>query len=467
MASHGGRRSASAAISSWCRCFAAGRGDDGLQLGLLGGQLVEVGVGLGVGGVDLVELLLAASTPPTALLDRLAHRLRRGRAAAPAAGSRSFRPGIGTASPSISLVDAGHDLQQRRLPEPFRPSTPIFAPGKKDRLMSFRICALRRHDLADAVHGGADVLGHRRGRCRLATAVVIVGIATWTLGMFALGVWAIYRIARLAAAERPSGDVFAAGRLESVPRREIQSPRRASTPRLRSSALPRLPTGCSPRKAAVGRDNGSTNPPPMNSPPNPAQAAETLPARRANRASTPTPIQAQAIPRARRRRPDGGAQTGTGKTAGFTLPMLQRLWRPAPRAPADPDPRAHPHADARARRAGGGQRPHLRRSCLSSMVMFGGVGGSRRSTALRAASTSSSRRRAACSTTSGQRTLDLARRDPSCLDEADRMLDMGFIHDIKKVLALLPQRSRACCSRPPSATRSRRWPTGLLNNPAG
>ena len=51
------------------------------------------------------------------------------------------------------------------------------------------------------------------------------------------------------------------------------------------------------------------------------------------------------------------------------------------------------------------------------------------------------------------------------LDEADRMLDMGFIHDVKKVLALVPATNRACCSRPPSATRSASWPPACCRNP--
>ena len=52
-------------------------------------------------------------------------------------------PGIGIASPSIVLVDAGHDLAAGvDLPEPFRPSTPILAPGKNDSEMSLRMTRL-------------------------------------------------------------------------------------------------------------------------------------------------------------------------------------------------------------------------------------------------------------------------------------------------------------------------------------
>ena len=82
--------------------------------------------------------------------------------------------------------------------------------------------------------------------------------------------------------------------------------------------------------------------------------------------TTPTPIQAQAIP-AVLSGGDllGGAQTGTGKTAGFVLPLLQRLMaKPAVRDARGKLPiRApHPHADARARRAGRGERAHLRQA---------------------------------------------------------------------------------------------------------
>jgi ATP-dependent RNA helicase RhlE len=55
--------------------------------------------------------------------------------------------------------------------------------------------------------------------------------------------------------------------------------------------------------------------------------------------------------------------------------------------------------------------------------------------------------------------IDLSHVEIFVLDEADRMLDMGFIHDIKKVLAVLPPKRRTCCSRPPSPTRSRPSPT--------
>ena len=82
--------------------------------------------------------------------------------------------------------------------------------------------------------------------------------------------------------------------------------------------------------------------------------------------TTPTPIQAQAIP-AVLSGGDllGGAQTGTGKTAGFVLPLLQRLMaKPAvrDRARQAADPRPDPDADARARRAGRGKRAHLRQA---------------------------------------------------------------------------------------------------------
>ncbi len=61
--------------------------------------------------------------------------------------------------------------------------------------------------------------------------------------------------------------------------------------------------------------------------------------------------------------------------------------------------------------------------------------------------------------------MDLSNVEVLVLDEADRMLDMGFIHDVKKILALVPPTSKACCSRPPSATTSATLANNLLKNP--
>ncbi|WP_374433340.1 DEAD/DEAH box helicase [Inhella sp.] len=155
---------------------------------------------------------------------------------------------------------------------------------------------------------------------------------------------------------------------------------------------------------------------------------------------TPTPIQRQAIPMVL----SGGdlmagAQTGTGKTAGFTLPMLHRLMQ-SQKPGAKRVVRALVLTPTRelAAQVEENVRAYGKHLPLKSMVIFGGVGmhpqidGLRRGVDILVA-------------TPGrlldihqQRHLDLSQVEILVLDEADRMLDMGFIHDIKKVLALLP-----------------------------
>ncbi len=191
----------------------------------------------------------------------------------------------------------------------------------------------------------------------------------------------------------------------------------------------------------------------------------------------PTPIQQQAIPPILQGRDLlGCAQTGTGKTAAFALPVLQRLAAtPAPTAQRDAAPEAgqplprdgrqsaprdgrHPRDHRPAPRS----RPiralvltptrelasqigesftaygrHLR---LRNTVIFGGVGQSAQEDAL-------SRGPEIVVATPGrlldlasQRRIDLQDVEIFILDEADRMLDMGFIHDVRKVIAMLPVR---------------------------
>ena len=161
-ASHGGRRSASAAISSCRSVFslpAAAMID--FQLGLLGRQLVEVGIGLGIGRIDLVQPRLGGEHAADALLHRLAHRLRR-------VELRLLRQ-VADVQPRHRhglafdvLVQAGHDLQQRGLAAAVEAEHADLRAGEEGQADVLQDLPLRRHDLADAVHG-VDVLGHGGG----------------------------------------------------------------------------------------------------------------------------------------------------------------------------------------------------------------------------------------------------------------------------------------------------------------
>jgi ATP-dependent RNA helicase RhlE len=158
----------------------------------------------------------------------------------------------------------------------------------------------------------------------------------------------------------------------------------------------------------------------------------------------PTPVQAQAIPVILEGRDVlAGAQTGTGKTAGFTLPLLHRL-ASTPTRPNNSSSRRPVRSliltptRELAAQVEESVRTYGKYLPLTATVVFGGVNINPQIAALR-------RGVDILVATPGrlldhvqQRTVDLSRVEILVLDEADRMLDMGFIRDIKKILALLP-----------------------------
>ncbi|HEY1043278.1 MAG TPA: DEAD/DEAH box helicase, partial [Telluria sp.] len=159
--------------------------------------------------------------------------------------------------------------------------------------------------------------------------------------------------------------------------------------------------------------------------------------------TSPTPIQAQAIPMVL----TGGdllagAQTGTGKTAGFTLPLLQLLSKAAPanRTAARPV-RALVLTPTRelAAQVEESVRIYGKYTNLNSTVIFGGVGINPQIKQLKHGVDILVATPGRLLDHIGQGTVDVSKIEILVLDEADRMLDMGFIHDIKKVLAVLPK----------------------------
>ncbi|RTR06359.1 DEAD/DEAH box helicase [Halomonas nitroreducens] len=168
-------------------------------------------------------------------------------------------------------------------------------------------------------------------------------------------------------------------------------------------------------------------------------SAELLRAIDAQGYTIPTPIQRQAIPAVLQ----GGdllasAQTGTGKTAGFTLPMLQRL--SGGKRPAKRGVRALVLTPTRelAAQVGESVRDYGRHLPLTSHVIFGGVGQQPQVDAIRPGLDILVATPGRLLDLHQQGHVDLSGIEILVLDEADRMLDMGFIHDIKKVLKLVP-----------------------------
>ena len=155
----------------------------------------------------------------------------------------------------------------------------------------------------------------------------------------------------------------------------------------------------------------------------------------------PTPIQKQAIPTILTRRDVlAGAQTGTGKTAGFTLPLLQ-LMSEKKQSKEKPHVRALILTPTRELASQVAESVELYGKYLpyKSTVIFGGVKINPQIGILRKGVDIIIATPGRLLDHVNQKTIDLSRVECLILDEADRMLDMGFIHDIKKILARLPQ----------------------------
>jgi len=152
--------------------------------------------------------------------------------------------------------------------------------------------------------------------------------------------------------------------------------------------------------------------------------------------SAPTPIQSQAIPAVLAGRDVlAGAQTGTGKTAAFVVPMLQHLSRGAGRSP-----RALVLTPTRelAAQVADSARTYGKYVAARITVVFGGVSINPQIDALRAGCDLLVATPGRLLDLAGQGVLDLRSVGYFVLDEADRMLDMGFIHAIRRILKLLP-----------------------------
>ncbi|HTL98787.1 MAG TPA: DEAD/DEAH box helicase [Holophagaceae bacterium] len=185
----------------------------------------------------------------------------------------------------------------------------------------------------------------------------------------------------------------------------------------------------------------------------------------------PTPVQAKAIP-AVLAGGDllAGAQTGTGKTAAFMLPILERL---KPHLNTSKSPARHPlrvliltptrELAAQVEEAGRVYAKHLP---LRSSVIFGGVNINPQYKALRDGIDLLVATPGRLLDHVGQKTIHLDQVEVLVLDEADRMLDMGFIHDIKRVLALLPAKRQNLLFSATFSDEIKALADRLLKNPA-
>lgn len=186
--------------------------------------------------------------------------------------------------------------------------------------------------------------------------------------------------------------------------------------------------------------------------------------------TTPTPIQAQAIPVALAGGDlMAGAQTGTGKTAAFALPLLQKI---LPLASSSASPARHPiraliltPTRELAIQVEESVKVYAKHTGLRSLVVFGGVD-------IKTQTPSLMRGVEILVATPGrlldhveQRTLQLGQVQMLILDEADRMLDMGFMPDLKRILALLPKQRQNLMFSATFSNEIKKLSEAFLNNP--
>ena len=182
--------------------------------------------------------------------------------------------------------------------------------------------------------------------------------------------------------------------------------------------------------------------------------------------TTPSPIQAKAIPPVLEGRDVmAAAQTGTGKTAGFTLPILEMLSKGKQASPNQARALILTPTRELAAQIGENVQKYGKNLPLRSTVVFGGVKINPQMMKLR--------KGADILVATPGRLLDLYQQNAVrfselevlVLDEADRMLDMGFIHDIRKILALLPAKRQNLMFSATFSDDIRKLAKGIVNNP--
>ncbi|MEA1954733.1 MAG: DEAD/DEAH box helicase [Campylobacterota bacterium] len=183
--------------------------------------------------------------------------------------------------------------------------------------------------------------------------------------------------------------------------------------------------------------------------------------------TVPTPIQLQAIPTVIEGKDVlAAAQTGTGKTAGFTLPLLERLSQTHPKMQKK-QVRVLVLTPTRelAAQVADSIKTYGKYMKYSSTVIFGGVGINPQLATIRKGVDIVIATPGRLLDIAGQKGIDFSALETLVLDEADRMLDMGFIHDIKKLMKLMPKKKQTLLFSATFSSDIKKLASGLLNNP--
>jgi len=183
--------------------------------------------------------------------------------------------------------------------------------------------------------------------------------------------------------------------------------------------------------------------------------------------TSPTPIQKQAIPVVIEGKDVlAAAQTGTGKTAGFTLPLLERLSETHPKM-GNKQIRVLVLTPTRelAAQVAESIKTYGKYMKYSSTVIFGGVGINPQLATIRKGVDIVIATPGRLLDIAGQKGIDFSAVETLVLDEADRMLDMGFIHDIKKLMKMMPKQKQTLLFSATFSKEIKQLASGLLKDP--